>query len=276
MERPAPTPDRPLVSIIIAAYNAGPYIAEAVRSALDQSYTEIELFVVNDGSTDDTRAILAGFHDPRMQVIDQPNGGIGRARNAGLDHVRGSFVCFLDADDVMPPNSVKARLDMLLADPTLTFADGTVLFHDRALKQVLRTWTPAFTGEPLQLLARFDRRCFFGNTWMIRWGPVRHCRFDTAVTHAEDMLFYLTMAEGRRYGHTTEPVLHYRVTGHSSMTRLEGLERSYHYLHQWLRARPALFDKPTLRRNRYLIRRMMSGAYLHAGRPGRAVLAWFR
>ena len=265
-----------LVSIIMAAYNAEPYIEEAMASALGQSHAEIELIVVNDGSTDGTAARIARCTYPRLQVIGQSNQGIGMARNAALLVAKGSFICFLDADDVMPPNSVSARLQVLLNDPALSFADGTVIHYDVTLKHVLKVHTPSFHGEPLQLLARFDPSCFFGNTWLIRWEASRKERFERAISHVEDMLFYLEIANGRRYGFTTEPVLHYRVTGASSMSRLEGLERSYHFVHRWMAARPQLFDRRTLRKNLYLVRRMMSGAYWHAGRPVQALLAWTR
>jgi hypothetical protein len=143
------------------------------------------------------------------------------------------------------------------------------------MRTVIRVHTPTYTGEPLQLLVRFDPACFFGNTWMIRREAAEGHRFEGAVSHVEDLLFYLGIAQGRRYGHTTRPVLHYRVTGSSSMSRLEGLERSYHFVHRWVKERPDLFDKRTRLVNLYLIRRMMSGAFWHAGRPVRAVLAWF-
>lgn len=265
-----------LVSIIMAAYNAEPYIEQAMASALGQSHTEIELIVVNDGSTDGTAERIARCADPRVKVINQSNQGIGMARNAALRSARGSFICFLDADDVMPPDSVAARLQVLLNDPGLSFADGTVVHYDARLERVLKVHTPAFTGEPLQLLARFDPSCFFGNTWLIRWDPSWSYRFERDISHVEDLLFYLTIADGRRYSFTTEPVLHYRVTGSSSMSRLEGLERSYHFVHRWIEARPTLFDRATRRKNLYLIRRMMSGAYWHAGRPVQALLAWTR
>lgn len=265
-----------LVSIIMAAYNAEAYIEEAMASALGQSHSEIELIVVNDGSNDGTAARIAGFTDPRLKVLEQTNQGIGMARNAALQVARGSFICFLDADDVMPPNSVSSRLKVLMNDPSLSFADGTVIHYDALLERVLKVHTPSFKGEPLQLLARFDPSCFFGNTWLIRWEPSWSYRFERAISHVEDLLFYLTIANGRRYAFTTEPVLHYRVTGSSSMSRLEGLERSYHFVHRWISDRPELFDPTTRRKNLYLIRRMMSGAYWHAGRPVQALLAWTR
>jgi glycosyltransferase involved in cell wall biosynthesis len=266
----------PLVSIIMAAYNAGPYIREAMSSALAQSHRHIELLVVNDGSTDDTSDVIGTFTDPRIVRIDQPNGGIGNARNAALDKARGSFICFLDADDVMPPDSVKARLAVFLQDPGLHFVDGQVVHYDIHMERILKVYTPSFRGEPLQLLATFDASCFFGNTWMIRWEPGCPLRFETSITHVEDLLFYLKMAKGHRYAYTTTPVLHYRITGTSSMSKLDGLERSYHFVHDWIASHPDLFDKATRRRSHYLVRRMMSGAYWHAGNPWKAVLVWFK
>lgn len=274
-------PDRPartgaLVSIIMAAYNAEPFIEEAIGSALGQSHGNIELIVVNDGSTDETAARIARFNDPRLHLIHQLNRGIGAARNAGLAIARGAFICFLDADDVMPVDSVKARLEVFDRDPSLSFVDGAVLYFDRSMRTVNRVRTPSFTGEPLPLLARFDPACFFGNTWMIRRSAIEGHRFEGSISHVEDLLFYLTIAQGRRYGHTDRPVLHYRVTGSSSMSQLEGLERSYHFVHRWIAARTDLFDARARMLNLYLVRRMMSGAYWHAGRPFRAVLAWFK
>jgi glycosyltransferase involved in cell wall biosynthesis len=266
----------PLVSIVMAAYNARPYIAEAIRSALEQTHRDLELIIVNDGSTDDTRAVIEGFSDPRIVLIDQLNGGIGKARNTALERVNGDFVCFLDADDVLPPNSLKVRLELLLHDPGLSFSDGTVVFKDRELTRVLRKRVPSFTGQPLQLLAVFDPACFFGNTWMIRWEKTFPYRFEPAITHVEDLLFYLNMAQGRRYDHTTEPVLFYRITGHSSMTKLEGLENSYLHVNKWMRTRTDLFAASTVRRNLFLVHRMMSGAYWRSGRPLAALKAWFR
>jgi teichuronic acid biosynthesis glycosyltransferase TuaG len=264
----------PLVSVIMTAYNAEPYVEEAVRSALAQDHENIEVIVVNDGSTDNTLRVLQGVHDPRLRVLSKTRGGIGSGRNLALDHASGEFVCFLDADDRMPPKSVSSRCRALVQHPDSSFADGAVDYYDAAMERILRTYTPCFAGEPLQLLARLDRRCFFGNTWLIRWPRGCNHRFSEDLTHAEDLLFYLGMANGLHFTYTTETVLHYRVTGASSMSRLEGLERSYWCINRWLAERPHLFSKATVRANSWHIRRMMSGAYYHARRPWRAVLAW--
>lgn len=267
---------QPLVSVVMPAYNAGPYVAEAVRSVIAQTWANWELIIVDDGSTDDTRQLLAGFSDPRIRVIHQENRGCGNARNRAMDEMNGEFIAFLDADDVLPPRSIEARVEVLLADPSLSFADGAVLSVDRRLREVLRTYMPSFTGEPFDMLIRFSPRCFFGNTWMIRASAARHYRFDGSLSHAEDLMFYLTIAPGRRYGFTHEPVLLYRVTGHSTMSQLEGLERSYHALQQWMHDHPELVDRRTALMARFRVRRMMSGSYWHAGRKWSALRSWFR
>jgi glycosyltransferase involved in cell wall biosynthesis len=98
-----------LVTVIIPVYNCAAYIAEAVDSALAQEGVATEIVVVNDGSTDNTLGILAGFGD-RIRVIDQKNAGPPAARNAGLAAARGDYIAFLDADDVWIQGKLAAQV----------------------------------------------------------------------------------------------------------------------------------------------------------------------
>lgn len=94
----------PLLSIIIPAYNVEDYIKDAIISALDQSMKEIEVIVINDGSTDNTKEIIQSIinerNDPRLRVIDQCNRGLSGARNTGVINARGEYIGFLDGDDI--------------------------------------------------------------------------------------------------------------------------------------------------------------------------------
>lgn len=270
-----PQQARHLVSVIMPAHNAAPWIAEAVRSVLEQTHRDVELLIVNDGSTDGTAATLDGLHDPRIVRIDLPrNQGVSHARNLALDRMRGDLVCFLDADDRMPPDAIAARLAVLEADPSLSFVDGTVERRDERMERVLSTRTPSFTGEPLDRLLRFDPSCFLGNTWMIRREAIGSERFDTTLSHAEDLHFFMRIARGRRYGHTTATVLHYRRSPGTSMSRLDALERSYRRVLRWMREHPEIASPAQRLRAGYLVRRMMCGAWWKAGRPLKALLAW--
>lgn len=105
-----------LVSVVIPAYNVGRHIAEAIDSVLAQDYPEVELIVVDDGSTDDTAAVVSSRY-PQLTLIRKPNGGAATARNAGIRAARGEFVAFLDADDVWLAGKLRAQVDHLRAHP---------------------------------------------------------------------------------------------------------------------------------------------------------------
>lgn len=91
--------DNCLVSVIMPSYNAEKTIGRAIDSVLNQSYSNFELIVVNDGSKDKTADVVNSFHDQRIRLVNQPNMGLSGARNSGLSYARGEFVTFIDSDD---------------------------------------------------------------------------------------------------------------------------------------------------------------------------------
>lgn len=266
----------PLVSIVMPAYNVERYIDEAVRSVLGQTLTDWELIIVDDGSTDATGTIIDGLQDPRITALHKPNGGIGSARNMALDVARGTYLCFLDADDVMPPRSLEARVTEFRKDPGLGMVDGRVRVMDVGLERELRIFMPQPTDDVFHELVTFSGRCFMGPSWMLRWDLDRGLRFAEGITHAEDLYFFLCFCKGRRYGYTAEDILLYRRTGHSSMnTNLEGMERSMIWIGHELR-RKGLASGPELLTYSLKRKRMMSGSYRQRGRYLNAVLALMR
>lgn len=102
----------PVISIIIPVFNGGKYIERSIKSALDQTFSDIEIIVVNDGSTDGTLNIVRSLaeKDFRIKVLDQPNGGVNAARWAGIQASIGQWICFLDADDTLPRNAIEQYL----------------------------------------------------------------------------------------------------------------------------------------------------------------------
>lgn len=107
------------VSVIIPAYNAASTLGATVKSVLAQTHDRLEIFIVDDGSTDDTGAIasdLAAFDD-RITVIRRENGGVARARNTALGRASGEFVAWLDADDLWHPTKIERQLNVLAAAP---------------------------------------------------------------------------------------------------------------------------------------------------------------
>jgi hypothetical protein len=138
----------PLLSVVIPAFNVAPYISEAVCSALDQTLRNIEVIVVDDGSTDATSKILdqirSARDDSRLRIIKQDNGGLSAARNTGIRNARGSFIGFLDADDIWAPEKAELQIGLMRADDTIGISfsyseyltedgdrTGSILFADQ-------------------------------------------------------------------------------------------------------------------------------------------------
>jgi len=122
-------PDTPTVSVVIPAYNAAWCVGKAIDSVLAQDYRDFEIIVVNDGSTDDTRRVLARFGSA-IRVIDQSNGGMSSARNAGIRQARGEFIAFLDADDWWLPSKLGRQVELMRARPEIGFCSCTARVED--------------------------------------------------------------------------------------------------------------------------------------------------
>jgi glycosyltransferase involved in cell wall biosynthesis len=110
----------PLVSVVIPVFNAERFLEKTLLSALNQTYANYQIIIVNDGSTDSSLQIVAKLSDPRIQVIEQKNGGVASARNSGLRHASGEYVAFLDADDLWRPTKLERQMEMLLSSTDRT------------------------------------------------------------------------------------------------------------------------------------------------------------
>jgi glycosyltransferase involved in cell wall biosynthesis len=103
--------EQDLISVVLPAYNAAEYIAQAIESVIRQSWTDWELIIVNDGSRDNTNDIIVSFlKDERIRLVTQENGGVSRARNRGIQLARGNWIAFLDADDIWLPEKLKKQM----------------------------------------------------------------------------------------------------------------------------------------------------------------------
>jgi glycosyltransferase involved in cell wall biosynthesis len=122
--------NNPKVTVLMPAYNAAKYIADAITSVLEQSFTDFELLIVNDGSTDETVKIVRSFKDPRIVLISQENKGIAAALNIGLVHARAPYVARFDADDICYANRLKVQYDFVTAYPEYSIIGSAVDYAD--------------------------------------------------------------------------------------------------------------------------------------------------
>jgi glycosyltransferase involved in cell wall biosynthesis len=158
----------PQVSIIIPTYNRADTILRAIDSVLAQTYTDWELIIVNDGSTDNTAKLLTGL-DARIKVITQPNGGVTVARNTGLRHATGDFFAFLDSDDQWRGYHLELCLAFFAAHPQAKlvscelhedFGNGRVLTHYQIELSNWYLHTARLIGSKLLNLPSGETDCY--------------------------------------------------------------------------------------------------------------------
>jgi glycosyltransferase involved in cell wall biosynthesis len=142
----------PLITVLMPAYNAEKYISEAIRSVLDQTFTEFELLIINDGSTDATEQIINTFNDPRIRFINQTNQGIAAALNIGLLNARAGLIARFDADDICLSQRLEKQFTFLNAHPDYVLTGTDAVYVDMNGDFVFTPDHPAYSNEEIRKL----------------------------------------------------------------------------------------------------------------------------
>jgi glycosyltransferase involved in cell wall biosynthesis len=219
MTKPPITPNAaPRVSVVMAAYNYGQYIAQAIQSVIDQTFTDWELIVVDDGSTDDTCEVVQQFlSDSRIHYHRQENRGQPQAKNEGIKLSRGSLVAFLDADDAWLPTKLEKQIILFRQDPNLGVAYTSLYFMDPTGMIMFREKREMVRGDVLQktlirnvspFCSSIVRREVFDDVGL----------FDESIPLAIDYELWLRVALKYCFDYVDEPLLLYR-TGHANLSR---------------------------------------------------------
>jgi glycosyltransferase involved in cell wall biosynthesis len=206
----------PDAAIVIPCFNQAHYVAQAVSSALDQTRRDLEIIVVDDGSTDDVATALRPFSsDPRCRIIRQENAGVGAARNRGLAVVSAPFVMFLDADDYLHRDKIARQLDVFERDPAI----DVVLCDIAAVEGPLGSDTVTVNTERLELddllTALLAGGLFPPCVPLIRTACVRAAgefHPDRSLAGHADYLLWLQLgARGVRHAMVHEKLAYYRL-----------------------------------------------------------------
>tara|TARA_Y100001970_G_scaffold292598_1_gene434593 strand:+ start:768 stop:1736 length:969 start_codon:yes stop_codon:yes gene_type:complete len=257
----------PMVSVVIASYNRADFIYDSIVSVQNQTFTDKEIIVVDDGSTDDTRSILQEFGG-QISVIYQSNQGRSAARNNGVMNAKGRLIAFLDSDDVWMHDKLDKQVDMLFdkSDVGLihTFSDvidssGIFIPHESKLRQKLHTQSvkKGYSYESLS-----ENCVMFLSTVMVRrdcWDDVGP--MDITIPAFEDWDWYMRLSRKYNVGVIPEILVHFRL--HESNTsqkeffqgRILTCEKHLKWLNEQTAGNENVLN---VRRNFYL---QLAGAY---------------
>jgi hypothetical protein len=203
----APTP---LVSVIIPAYNAARWLPESVASCREGGLHRLEIIVVDDGSTDDTPAVVRRLAGPDLVYHQQENRGLSGARNAGIDIARGAYIKFLDADDFLLPGSLRAQAAFLARTPGISVVTGNSYRCDGDGNLYRRMTLPA---GPVSARGLVVCNLFPIHAPLFRREPMdAGFRFETALSGAADWDFLTRLVlSGASFHHLSHFVCAYRT-----------------------------------------------------------------
>ena len=220
------------VSVIIPNHNYAKYLPQAIESVLNQTYENIEIIVVNNGSTDNSMSVLSEYVG-KINVIDQPNLGQSGARNSGLNTSSGEFIAFLDADDYWEKEKLEKQCNLLNADTQLVYS-GISRFSDTN-PETRTTLLPKFRGACSSFFAQLpgesivlsgESTAIFSRELYLRVGE-----FDKSLNSAAGWDFFRRCSKFTKFDFVDEPLTNYRVhnlnMSRSSRNTIPDIRRAY-------------------------------------------------
>lgn len=218
----------PLISVIIPAYNAAPTLEATLRSVMVQSFVDLEILVINDGSEDETIAIADQLarEDSRIHVFNYPNGGVSASRNRGIHHSQGQYISFLDADDLWTPNKLSAQYQALQVHPQASVAySWTDNIDDKGnlIQEGIRTQA---TGYILPELLQVNLLQNGSNPLIRRHALETVGGFDESLLNADDWDMWLRLAQHYEFVLIPEPQVLYRRSVTSKSSKVLRMEQN--------------------------------------------------
>lgn len=200
----------PFFTVLMPAYNAAPFLRQAVDSVLAQTFTDFEFLIVNDGSTDETRSILESYTDPRIRLHHQENQGVIGALNAGLALARGQYIARFDADDICYPQRLAVQQAYLNAHPECVLLGSAADYIDEDGEFIFE-WQPV-AFEPAALAEAALHTCPFDHPTVAypRQLALELGGYPQGAIHFEDHLFWMKFFAVGPTANLPEPLIQHR------------------------------------------------------------------
>lgn len=206
------------ISIIVCAYNEEKFIEQSIRSLLEQTYPEIEIIFVDDGSTDNTVSLVAGFEDKRIRIFhNEKNLGLAASRNKGLHFATGDYIGFFDGDDIAVGNRYQIQVQFLDDNPEIGMVAGAVDFIDKDGRLVHnRNFYLPLKDKDIRGGMLFSNvlpagGVLFRRELVDKYGIAN----DPALRISQDYLFWIDMLQYSKVANLDTVLFHYRI-GHGS------------------------------------------------------------
>ncbi len=217
----------PTISVVIPAYNGERTILETIASVQQQTCSDFELIVINDGSTDRTLELLSTVQDPRLKVFSYSNGGLPTARNRGIAQATGEFITFIDADDLWTPDKLELQLAALQKHPEAGLAYSWTLVMDETGENFHPGKSVSYEGNVYRelLLSNFIAS---GSNVMLRRKTIESVgEFDPTLKSCEDWDYWLRVAPHWLFVVVPKSQIFYRQSSGGMSSKIDVMDQNH-------------------------------------------------
>jgi glycosyltransferase involved in cell wall biosynthesis len=216
----------PLISVVIPVYNGEKTIRETIDSVLNQTFSDLELIVINDGSQDSTLEIVSTIPDPRLKVFSYPNSGQAASRNRGISEACGEYIAFIDADDLWRVDKLEAQLRALQENPQAAVAYSWTDLIDESGRFLRRGCHLTISGDAYAHLLLMNFLENGSNPLIRRQALTKVGLFEESLPPAEDWDLWLRLAAHYNFVAIPSPQILYRVSPNSMSNNVFRLEEA--------------------------------------------------
>ncbi len=198
------------ITVLMPAYNAGKYICEAIQSVLAQTYTDFELLIINDGSTDDTLSKILSIKDPRIVLVNKEHEGVAAALNTGLNLASTYYIARFDADDICMPNRLEKQFTFLETHPDYVMVGSDAEYLLENGEFLFKFTCIAHTNEEIQQQMYFYCPFIHSSVMYKRDLVIQSGGYNIHAHHFEDYLLWTSLARTGKLHNLSEPLLKVR------------------------------------------------------------------
>lgn len=228
------------ISVLMPAYNVAGFIGDAIRSVLNQSFTEFELLLINDGSTDATEAMIRSFDDKRIVLINQENKGIAAALNKGLELAKAAYIIRFDADDICYPHRFAKQYRFIKENPDCVIAGSSADYVDESGEFVFTSYPAAYTDSEIKRLAQ--KTCPFIHSSVIykKDSVLRYGGYNAHAHSFEDHLLWQSVLQEGQAANFHEPLIQVRLNPASITIDEQWRPKIFHQIKEAVLARNSI------------------------------------
>ncbi|HSZ85276.1 MAG TPA: glycosyltransferase [Puia sp.] len=202
------------ISVLMPVYNASNYISEAIESVLKQTFSDFELLIIDDGSTDNTAEIVRNFKDPRIVFIQQQNAGIAIALNNGLKFTRAEYIARFDADDICYANRLETQYEFMINNPVYVVVGSDVDYVDVDGNFIFSHQAPAYTNTQIKNLP-YSVCPFIHSSVLFKKSIIPDAGYNVHAHTFEDHFLWLQIMSQGKFHNLSQSLMQVRLNPQS-------------------------------------------------------------